>query len=49
MAGRDLVKYGAMLVGMEFVTREIRFYTIFEVVYLKRQSDATEQLSSTLR
>jgi hypothetical protein len=37
-----------MLVGMEFVTREIHFYRIFEVVYLKRQSSAAEELSQTL-
>ena len=24
-------KFGAMLVGMDFVAREINFYTIFEV------------------
>jgi hypothetical protein len=37
-----------MLVGMEFVTREIHFYTIFEVVYLKKPSDVTEMLSQSL-
>ena len=47
-ADRDLKEYGSMLVGMEFVAREIRFYTIFEVVYLKKPSEATEQLSNTL-
>ena len=33
---------------MEFVTREINFYTVFEVYYLKKSSDATEMLSKSL-
>ncbi len=33
---------------MEFVAREIRFYTLFEAVYLKTPSEAAEQLTSTL-
>jgi len=37
-----------MLLGMEFVAREIRFYTLFEAVYLKTPSEAAEQLASTL-
>jgi hypothetical protein len=37
-----------MLVGMEFVSREIHFYTLFEVTYLTRSSEATELLASTL-
>jgi hypothetical protein len=37
-----------MLVGMDFVTREINFYTIFEVYYLKNPYDATEILSQSL-
>jgi hypothetical protein len=41
-------KSGAMLLGMEFVAREISFYTIFEVLYLKKPSDATEILSQSL-
>jgi hypothetical protein len=37
-----------MLVGMEYVAREIHFYTIFEVVYLTRSSEARDQLADTL-
>jgi len=37
-----------MLVGMDFVAREINFYTIFEVYYIKKPSDATEILSQSL-
>lgn len=37
-----------MLLGMEFVTREIRFYTLFEAVYLKTRSEAVDQLANTL-
>lgn len=37
-----------MLVGMEYVAREIHFYTLFEVVYLTRSSEARDQLASTL-
>jgi hypothetical protein len=37
-----------MLLGMEFVAREIRFYTLFEAVYLKTPSEAAEQLADTL-
>jgi hypothetical protein len=33
---------------MEFVTREISYYGIFEVIYLRRNFDATEQLSDAL-
>lgn len=33
---------------MEFVAREIRFYTLFEAVYLKESSEAADQLASTL-
>jgi hypothetical protein len=48
IAGKDFEKYGSMLLGMEFVAREIRFYTLFEAVYLKTPSEAAEQLASTL-
>lgn len=48
IAGKDIQKYGSMLLGMEFVAREIRFYTLFEAVYLKTPSEATEQLASVL-
>jgi hypothetical protein len=37
-----------MLLGLDFVAREINFYTIFEVVYLKKPSEATELLSQSL-
>jgi hypothetical protein len=37
-----------MLLGMEFVAREIRFYTIFEAVYLTKPSEAADQLANTL-
>ena len=37
-----------MLIGMEYVAREIHFYTIFEVVYLTRSSEARNQLATTL-
>jgi len=37
-----------MAVGMEFVAREIHFYTIFETVYLKEQSPAADQLAASL-
>jgi hypothetical protein len=37
-----------MLVGMEFVTREIHFYTIFEVAYSKKHSGASELLADEL-
>jgi hypothetical protein len=33
---------------MEFVTREISYYGIFEVLYLRRKFDATQQLSEAL-
>ncbi|KAH7074344.1 hypothetical protein BKA63DRAFT_312072 [Paraphoma chrysanthemicola] len=48
IAGKDFEKYGSMLLGMEFVAREIRFYTLFEAVYLKTPSEAAEQLADTL-
>jgi len=34
--------------GMEFVTREISYYGIFEVIYLRRTFSATTQLSDAL-
>ena len=37
-----------MALGMEFLAREVHFYTIFELVYLKKQSAASEQLASIL-
>lgn len=37
-----------MLIGMEYVAREIHFYTLFEVVYLTRSSEARDQLANTL-
>ncbi|KAH9204408.1 hypothetical protein DL95DRAFT_529272 [Leptodontidium sp. 2 PMI_412] len=48
IAGKDFKKYGAMLIGMEYVAREIHFYTLFEVVYLTRSSEARDQLANTL-
>lgn len=33
---------------MEFITREISYYGIFEVIYLRRDFRATEQLSDAL-
>jgi hypothetical protein len=48
VAGQDIQKYGAMLLGMEFVAREIRFYTIFETVYLNKPFEAVVELKSTL-
>lgn len=37
-----------MLIGMEYVAREIHFYTLFEVVYLTRSSKARDRLANTL-
>jgi hypothetical protein len=37
-----------MLIGMESVAREIHFYTLFEVVYLTRSSEARDQLADIL-
>jgi hypothetical protein len=48
MTSKDLERYGRMALGIEFVVREIHFYTMFEVVYLQTQHPATELLSSTL-
>jgi hypothetical protein len=48
IATQNCKMYGSMLVGMEFVAREIHFYRIFEALYLKKQSVAADQLSSIL-
>jgi hypothetical protein len=48
IAGKDFEKHGAMLLGLDFVAREINFYTIFEVIYLKKPSKATKLLSQSL-
>lgn len=45
MAGKDGKKYGAVLEGMEFVAREISYYSIFEGTYLYQSTETTEQLS----
>lgn len=48
IAVKDTKRWGAVLEGMEFVTREISYYGIFEVLYLRRKFDATQQLSEAL-
>lgn len=40
--------WASVLDGMEFATREISYYGIFEVIYLRRSFDATAQLSDAL-
>lgn len=48
IAEKDFQRYGSMLLGIEFVAREIQFYTLFEKVYLKKPSEAANQLADTL-
>jgi len=48
IAVKNNKKFAAVLDGMEFVTREISYYGIFEVLYLRRSFIATEQLSDAL-
>jgi hypothetical protein len=48
IAVKDSKKFGAVLDGMEFITREISYYGIFEVLYLRGSFIATEQLSDAL-
>jgi hypothetical protein len=45
---KDSKKFAAVLDGMEFVTREISYYGIFEVLYLRQSFYATQQLSDAL-
>ena len=45
---KDSKEFAAVLDGMEFVTREISYYGIFEVIYLRRSFHATKQLSDAL-
>ncbi|KAH9203929.1 hypothetical protein DL95DRAFT_471950 [Leptodontidium sp. 2 PMI_412] len=48
IAIKDSQKWGSVIAGMEFVTREISYYSIFEVIYLRRKFSATKQLSDAL-
>jgi hypothetical protein len=48
MAAGDINRYATMLLGMEFVTREMHFYTIFETVYMDKSSDAVDELRGNL-
>ena len=48
IAVKDSQKWGSVIAGMEFVTREISYYGIFEVIYLRRKFSATKQLSDAL-
>jgi hypothetical protein len=48
IAGLDGKKYGNSLEDIEFVTREISYYAIFEAMYLTRRAEATEELSNAL-
>jgi hypothetical protein len=48
IAGKDFEKHGAMLEGLEFVSREIHFYTVFEAHYLNQSSEAADQLVDAL-
>lgn len=48
MAGKDVQKYGSMLIGMEIVTKEIKFYTLFEAIYLTKPLQSANQLADTL-
>lgn len=45
MVGKDGKKYVAVLEAIEFATREISYYTIFEGTYLYQSTETTEQLS----
>lgn len=45
---KDSQNWASVLQGMDFVTREISYYGIFEVIYLRRNFDATEDLSDAL-
>ncbi|KAN0106705.1 hypothetical protein V8E51_009581 [Hyaloscypha variabilis] len=48
IAVKDSQKWGSVIAGIEFVTREISYYGIFEVIYLRRNFSATKQLSDAL-
>lgn len=48
IAVKDSKNFAAVLAGMEFVTREISYYGILEVFYLRRGFTATDQLSDAL-
>jgi hypothetical protein len=48
IAGKDVHRYSIMLVGVQFVAREIHFYTRFEGTYLTRPSKFADQLGDTL-
>jgi hypothetical protein len=48
IAVKDSQKWGSVIAGLEFVTREISYYGIFEVIYLRRTFSATKQLSDAL-
>lgn len=48
IAVKDSQKWASVLAGMEFVTRELSYYGIFEVIHLRRKFAATKQLSDAL-
>jgi hypothetical protein len=48
MAGKDVQRYGSMLIGIEVVTKEIKFYTLFEAIYLTKPLQSANQLADTL-
>lgn len=48
IAVKDSQKWGSVIAGLAFVTREISYYGIFEVIYLRRTFSATKQLSEAL-
>jgi hypothetical protein len=49
IAGADSEKYASSLEDMEFVTREINYYAIFEALYIQRPSDTKAQISDALK
>jgi len=49
IVGADSDKYASSLEDMEFVTREINYYAIFEALYIQRPSDTKAQLSDALK
>jgi hypothetical protein len=48
LCGNDLAKYGRMALGIEFAAREMHFYKISEVVYMRKSFPGTDTMGNNL-